>query len=156
MPSPFSVPKRKMSCSQPEAFIDGKFLGQVAQIGCLLFSFWCLKWGVQRPFICRYKMKDRYCGEPLDHQQGWLFRSCISKLQLHSLRQRSPQHPMPLPPKSNLFKSDHLIFFLLKSYCKHSHQDKELHPERTLRTLPILRQSVVEKEVKPCLSQVGS
>ena len=59
-------------------------------------------------------MIDRYYGEPLDHQQGWLFHSCISKLQLHSLRQRSPQDPMPLPPKSNLFKSDYLDFFPLE------------------------------------------
>ena len=103
---------------------------------------------VEGPVTRDNKMMESYCGKPLDRQQGCLFRSCISKLQLHSLRQRSPQHPMPLPPKSNLFKSDYLIFFLLKSYCKHSHQDKELHPERTLRTLPILCQSVVEKRGK--------
>ena len=94
-------------------------------------------------------MIERYCGKPLDRQQGCLFRSCISKLQLHSLRQRSHRHPMHLPPELNLFNSNYIICFLLKSYCKHSHQDKELHPERTLRTLPILRQSVVEKRQSP-------
>ena len=92
---------------------------------------------------------ETYCAKPLDRQQGCLFRSCISKLQLHSLRQRSHRHPMHLPPELNLFNSNYIICFLLKSYCKHSHQDKELHPERTLRTLPILCQSVVEKRQSP-------
>ena len=98
---------------------------------------------------------ETYCAKPLDRQQGCLFRSCISKLQLHSLRQRSHRHPMHLPPELNLFNSNYIICFLLKSYCKHSHQDKELHPERTLRTLPILRQSADERKRGKALFVTG-
>ena len=46
---------------------------------------------------------------PLDHQLGCPFHSCTPKLQLHSLRQNSPQQPKHLQPKAKKYKSGFYI-----------------------------------------------